>query len=95
MSNIEENKENEQNKENIINNNKEEENKKENINNVINAFKYFDIKKNGKIDLKELKYVLSHFGNKLTENEINNIFKKLGIVSNQNNELDYEQLINS
>ena len=94
MSNIEENKENKQNNENIINNNKDIENNVK-INDVINAFKYFDIKKNGKVDIKELKYILSNFGNKMKEDEIKNIFKKLEIDYNQNKELDYEEIINS
>ena len=85
MSYKEENKE--ANKENYDNNN---------INEVINAFKYFDRKNNGKVDIKDLKYSLTHFGDKLTEDEINNIFKKINIDSNPNskNDLDYIQIIN-
>ncbi len=75
------------NKENYDNNN---------INEVINAFKYFDRKNNGKVDIKDLKYSLTHFGDKMTEDEINNIFKKINIDSNPNskNDLDYIQIIN-
>ncbi len=75
------------NKENYDNNN---------INEVINAFKYFDRKNNGKVDIKDLKYSLTHFGDKMTEDEINNIFKKINIDSNpnSNNDLDYIQIIN-
>ena len=85
MSYKEENKE--ENKENYDNNN---------INEVINAFKYFDRKNNGKVDIKDLKYSLTHFGDKMTEDEINNIFKKINIDSNPNikNDLDYIQIIN-
>lgn len=85
MSYKEENKE--ANKENYDNNN---------INEVINAFKYFDRKNNGKVDIKDLKYSLTHFGDKMTEDEINNIFKKINIDSNPNskNDLDYIQIIN-
>ena len=75
------------NKENYDNNN---------INEVINAFKYFDRKNNGKVDIKDLKYSLTHFGDKMTEDEINNIFKKINIDSNPNskNDLDYIHIIN-
>ena len=85
MSYKEENKE--ANKENYDNNN---------INEVINAFKYFDRKNNGKVDIKDLKYSLTHFGDKMREDEINNIFKKINIDSNPNskNDLDYIQIIN-
>ena len=85
MSYKEENKK--ANKENYDNNN---------INEVINAFKYFDRKNNGKVDIKDLKYSLTHFGDKMTEDEINNIFKKINIDSNPNskNDLDYIQIIN-
>ena len=85
MSHKEENKES--NKENFDNNN---------INEVINAFKYFDRKNNGKVDIKDLKYSLTHFGNKMTEDEINNILNKVNVDSNQkdNNDLDYIQIIN-
>ena len=85
------NKENQElNKENHDNNN---------INEVINAFKYFDTKKNGKVDIKDLNYSLTHLGNKMTEDEINNIFKKANVDlktynNNNNNDLDYIQLIN-
>ena len=63
---------------------------------MINAFKYFDRKNNGKVDIKDLKYSLTHFGDKMTEDEINNIFKKINIDSNPNskNDLDYIQIIN-
>ena len=85
MSYKEENKK--ANKENYDNNN---------INEVINAFKYFDRKNNGKADIKDLKYSLTHFGDKMTEDEINNILKKVNIDSNpnSNNDLDYIQIIN-
>ena len=85
MSHKEENKES--NKENFDNNN---------INEVINAFKYFDRKNNGKIDINDLKYSLTHFGNKMTEDEISNILNKVNVDSNpkDNNDLDYIQIIN-
>ena len=64
------------------------------ITEVINAFKYFDNRNNGKVDINNLKYYLSQFGNKMTEDEINNIFKKANIDLNNNKELDYIQMIN-
>ena len=80
---------NEENKENEKNNMNKE------INEVINAFKYFDKKNNGKIELNDLKYVLTHIGNKMTEDEFDKIFKKANVdITNQNTDLDYMKIIN-
>ena len=90
MSLVDENKENEPVKE------KEDEQKEEenNINEVIKAFKYFDRKGDGKIKISELIIPLTHFGNKMTEEEINKIFRKANIDTNNNNDFDFMQLIN-
>ena len=89
------NQENKENEKNSINRNSIKENSDYNtITEVINAFKYFDNRNNGKVDINNLKYYLSQFGNKMTEDEINNIFKKANIDLNNNKELDYIQMIN-
>ena len=89
------NQENKENEKNMINRNSNKENSDYNtITEVINAFKYFDNRNNGKVDINNLKYYLSQFGNKMTEDEINNIFKKANIDLNNNKELDYIQMIN-
>ena len=77
-----------------INNNKTENNYKEkNFDEVIKAFEYFDINNNGKIQMKELKRVLSYFGDRMTEEEINKIFRALGIDENNNDNIEYMKLI--
>ena len=89
------NQENKENEKNMINRNSNKENSDYNtITEVINAFKYFDNRNNGKVDINNLKYYLSQFGNKMNEDEINNIFKKANIDLNNNKELDYIQMIN-
>ena len=89
------NKENKENEINIKNKEITIENKENtNINEVINAFKYFDRKKNGKIELSDLKYTLTHLGNKMTEEEFDKIFKKANVDINQNIDLDYMKIIN-
>ena len=86
---------NEENKENEKNNmNKEIKKENTNINEVINAFKYFDRKNNGKIEPNDLKYVLTHIGNKMSEDEFDKIFKKANVDFNQNIDLDYMKIIN-
>ena len=92
MSLVDENKENEQ---NLTNQEINKENQKNNnINDVIKAFKYFDRKGEGKIKISELIQPLIHFGNKMTEEEINKIFRKANIDINNNNDFDFMQLIN-
>ena len=89
------NQENKENEKNMINRNSNKENSDYNtITEVINAFKYFDNRNNGKVDINNLKYYLSQFGNKMNEDEISNIFKKANIDLNNNKELDYIQMIN-
>ncbi len=66
----------------------------QNIDDVIQAFNYFDMNHNGRINISELKQALSYFGNKMTEDEINNIFRSVGIDQNNNEDIDYINLIN-
>ena len=60
---------------------------------IINAFKYFDRKNNGKIDISELKFSLTHFRNKLSNDEFNNIFKKVNVDIEQNLDFYYMKVI--
>ena len=60
---------------------------------IINAFKYFDKKNNGKIYISELKFSLTHFGNKMSDDEFNNIFKKANVDIEQNSDFDYMKVI--
>ena len=66
----------------------------EELNDVIKAFEYFDINHNGKINISELKRVLSSFGNIMTEDEIYKIFRDAGIELDNNEELDYSKFVN-
>ena len=82
-------------KNNINTNNMIENNYKEkNLDDVIKSFEYFDINKNGKIPIPELKRVLSYFGDKMTEDEIIKIFRTFGIEGNNKENIDYMQFIN-
>ena len=89
------NKDNKENTKNMINQDSIKENyDSNNIKEVINAFKYFDNRNNGKVDLSSLKYSLTHFGNEMSEDEINDIFKRANIDVNKNKDFDYIQMIN-
>ena len=77
------------------------ENKYENNNNynnedlddVIKAFEYFDINHNGRMNIAELKRVLLYFGDKMSDEEINNIFRAAGIDFNSDDDIDYMKFI--
>ena len=65
----------------------------ENLNDIIQSFEYFDLNHNGKIKISDLKRILTNFGEKMTEEEINNILKSAYIDSNTNDEINYMQFI--
>ena len=89
------NKDNKENTKNMINQDSIKENyDSNNIKEVMNAFKYFANRNNDKVDLSSLKYSLTHLGNKMTEDEINDIFKRANIDVNKNKDFDYIQMIN-
>ena len=48
---------------------------------------------NGKVSNTELKSVLSCFGDKMTDEEINNIFRIAGIVQYSIDDIDYIKFI--
>uniref|UniRef100_A0A6B2LRC5 EF-hand domain-containing protein n=1 Tax=Arcella intermedia TaxID=1963864 RepID=A0A6B2LRC5_9EUKA len=54
------------------------------------AFKSIDVNSTGKIHVGELRYVLTGIGNKLTDEEMDDILKDLNV---QNGYLDYEDLL--
>ena len=64
------------------------------LNDVIKSFEYFDINHNGKVNISELKDVLSYFGDKMTDEEINRIFISAGIDPNSDGDIDYMKFIN-
>ena len=83
--------------ENINENNKENKNENNNNDNnlddIIKAFAYFDINHDGKINVSDLSNILSSFGETMTEEEMNNIFKSAGIQLESNEEIDYMKFI--
>ena len=83
-----------------INNNIEKEinqindNNQDNFDDIKKAFEYFDIYHTGKINISDLTKALSTFGDIMTEEEMNNIFKSAGIDINDK-EIDYNKFIDS
>ena len=65
-----------------------------NENDVVEAFKYFDINHNGKINVDEMREILKSFGEMMTEEEINRIFKTLNINEDKNGYMDYIEFLN-
>ncbi len=79
---------------NIVEDNELNNYNEEELKEVIKAFEYFDINHNGKINISELKKVLSTFGNTMSEDEIYKIFREAGIELDNNEELDYIKFVN-
>ena len=77
-----------------INENEKNNFNEEELNNTIKAFKYFDMNKNGKINILELKHILSNFGDIMSENELNKIFRIAGIDLINNENINYMEFIN-
>ena len=65
----------------------------EDLDDVIKAFEYFDIYHNGRMSISELKRVLSYFGDKMSDEEIINIFRAAGIDYNSDDDIDYMKFI--
>ena len=56
---------------------------------ILNAFQVFD--KNGKINKEELKYIMTNLGDKISEEEAENILNNFKI---ENGEIDYMEFLN-
>ena len=56
---------------------------------VISSFKYFDINNREKVDINEIKRILTNFGDKMSEEEFNKIIKAFNINIDNNYNLDY------
>ena len=84
----------------VININKEEINENDdynidNIDDVIKAFEYFDTNHIGKINIEDLTKALASFGDVMTEEEMEKIFREAGInINNPEEEVDYMKFIN-
>ena len=67
----------------------------EELNDVIKAFEYFDINHTGKINIEDLTKALASFGDVMTEEEMEKIFREAGInINNPEEEVDYMKFIN-
>lgn len=58
---------------------------------ILDAFKAFDTKKTGKINARILRSVLSNWGEKLTEREIQAIFREANV--NLHGEINYHEFL--
>ena len=66
----------------------------EQFDDAIKAFEYFDMNHNGKVSLSELKEKLTNFGEVMSEEEVNNIFNRMGLTQNNTDEINYMDFIN-
>ena len=58
---------------------------------ILKAFQHFDVDNSGKINVEEIKHVLTFLGDIMSEEEVNNFFKSVEI--DQNGYLDYREFI--
>ena len=59
---------------------------------VIRAFRTFDKDRNGYLDCREFKYILTRLGDRFTEEEANEIFKEADL--NHDGRIEYEEFVN-
>ena len=59
---------------------------------ILKAFQHFDVDNTGKINVDEIKHVLTFLGDIMTEDEVNKFFKSVDI--DKNGYLDYREFIN-
>jgi len=65
----------------------------EECNEVKEAFGFFDYNKDGKISIKEFKYILLKLGEELNEEQVEEIFKT--IDADKDGYLDYNEFVNT
>ena len=58
---------------------------------ILKAFQYFDTDNNGKINVEEIKHVLTFLGDIMTQEEVDKFFKSVDI--DNNGCLDYREFI--
>ena len=91
-----ENFQNESNIKEYPNNNSDEYNiniNEYNENDIIKSFQYFDMNNNGKVNINELKAILTSFGNKMSEEEFEKILKSFIYNSDNKEVINYYELI--
>ena len=77
------------NSQNLGENNFDFDENDENI--ILKAFQHFDVDNSGKINVEEIKHVLTFLGDIMTEDEVNKFFKSVDI--DKNGYLDYREFI--
>ena len=65
-----------------------------NENDIIKSFQYFDMNNNGKININDLKTILTSFGNKMSEEEFDKIFKTFNYSLDNKDFVNYYELLN-
>ena len=70
-----------------------DQNQDYNENDVFEAFKYFDIYHNGKVNVDEIKEILKSFGENMSEEEVDKIFKSLNINGDDKGFMDYSDFL--
>jgi calmodulin len=59
---------------------------------VIRAFRTFDKDKNGYLDCREFRYILTRLGDRFTDQEVDEIFKEADL--NHDGKIQYEEFVN-
>ena len=81
----------ENNIENIEQNNNDFDFNENDENMILKAFQHFDVDNSGKINVEEIKHVLTFLGDIMSEEEVNKFFKSVEI--DKNGYLDYREFI--
>ncbi|CAG2202167.1 CALM [Mytilus edulis] len=58
---------------------------------LMNAFKLFDKDKNGFVSVDELRYIVTHLGDKMTDDEVQEMFDEADL--NNDGQLNYEEFV--
>ena len=58
---------------------------------ILKAFQHFDVDNSGKINVEEIKHVLTFLGDIMSEDEVNKFFKSVEI--DKNGYLDYREFV--
>ena len=77
--------------ENIEQNNNDFDFNENDENMILKAFQHFDVDNSGKINVEEIKHVLTFLGDIMSEDEVNKFFKSVEI--DKNGYLDYREFV--
>ena len=61
---------------------------------IIKSLQYFDMDNNGKVNINELKAILTSFGNKMSEEEFEKIFRTFNCNLDNKDFINYYELLN-